>query len=190
MTYSEQLSLQGQFLIALPGMSDPRFGGAVIYIVSHDETGAMGIMVNKQKGTLTVGDLLEQTQIDPDAPNSLAPVLEGGPVETGKGFVLHSSEYFNDGGTTQLSKSLSLTATRDVLESFSTDGAPSRSLLAVGYSGWAGGQVEQEIQQNAWLVTPAEDDLIFDMDLPGKWRKALGALGIHPESLANVGGRA
>lgn len=187
---SDTTNLAGKFLIALPGMGDPRFKQAVIYVCSHDRAGAMGLMINKQNGLFTLSDMLEQTDIDGAEVVADNPVLSGGPVDIDRGFVLHSSDYFKDECSVKLSETLNLTATRDVLEALATDDAPAKAVLAVGYSGWGEGQIEQELMQNAWLTVDADEALIFDTDMESKWERAIKKLGISPEMLAHEGGRA
>lgn len=183
-------NLTGKFLIALPGMGDPRFKQAVIYVCSHDRAGAMGLMINKQNGMFTLSDMLEQADIDGAEVAGDYPVLSGGPVDIDRGFVLHSSDYFNEDCSVKLSDTLNLTATRDVLEALATEDAPSQAVLAVGYSGWGEGQIERELQENAWLTVDADEALIFDADMDSKWERAIKKLGITPDVLAHVGGRA
>lgn len=187
---SDTTNLAGKFLIALPGMGDPRFKQAVIYVCSHDRAGAMGIMINKQKGPFTLSDMLEQADIDGTVKVADAPVLSGGPVDIDRGFVLHSPDYFKQDASVKLSGTLNLTATRDVLEALVSDTAPKQAILAVGYSGWGEGQIEKELQQNAWLTVDADEALIFDTDMDSKWDRAIRKLGITPDMLAHAGGRA
>jgi len=172
-------SFRNSFLIATPDMSDPRFRFAVIYVVSHDESGAMGIIVNKGKTGLIISDLLDQIGITGDVRVADSPVLEGGPVDIDRGFVLHSSDYFRADTSLKCSDTLSLTSTKDVLESLVSDHHPKNALLAIGYAGWSPGQLEGEIANNFWLVADADDALIFSEDLDGKWASALTENGIE-----------
>lgn len=194
MTDSYAMKLTGRLLIATPAMGDPRFKDAVIYVCSHDRSGAMGIVINKQVvksgGALQLSDMLANIGIEGDVRVADTPVLEGGPVDIDRGFVLHSADYFKTDTSLKLSDTLSLTSTKDVLEALVNDEAPERAMLAVGYSGWSAGQIERELQDNAWIVADAEDALIFDTDLDGKWVRALGSLGIKPEMLSRQGGSA
>lgn len=183
-------SYKGKLLLATPDMGDPRFARAVIYICGHDENGAMGIAINKSQDGLHISDVLGRIGITGDIRVADSPVLSGGPVDIDRGFVLHSQEYFKADSSLILSDTLTLTSTKDILESLVTDAAPQRAILAVGYAGWDGGQLEQELAQNAWLITKADDALIFSDDMDGKWRKALLAMGVDPASLAASGGRA
>lgn len=183
-------SYKGQLLLATPDMGDPRFRFAVIYIVSHDRSGAMGIIINKGKSGLLISDLLDQIGIDGDVRVADTPVLSGGPVDIDRGFVLHSADYFKPETSLKVSDTLSLTSTKDVLEALVSDSAPERAMLAVGYAGWGAGQLENEIMDNAWLLTQADEDLIFSIDLDGKWAAALGEMGIDPSALSHGGGTA
>lgn len=183
-------SYKGQLLLATPDMGDPRFRFAVIYIVSHDRSGAMGIIINKGKSGLLISDLLDQIGIDGDVRVADTPVLSGGPVDIDRGFVLHSADYFKPETSLKVSDTLSLTSTKDVLEALVSDSAPERAMLAVGYAGWGAGQLENEIMDNAWLLTRADEDLIFSIDLDGKWAAALGEMGIDPSALSHGGGTA
>ena len=171
-------------------MGDPRFAYSVIYVCSHDDTGAMGIVINKPKGDLQISDLLDQIGIEGDVRVADSAVLNGGPVDINRGFVLHSADYFKAETSLKLSKTLNLTSTKDILEALVTDKAPEKAMLAVGYAGWSSGQLESEIIQNAWLVSEVNEDLIFGDDLDGKWAKALSIMGISPEMLSHTGGRA
>ncbi|HEX3366813.1 YqgE/AlgH family protein [Phenylobacterium sp.] len=180
----------GQLLIAMPGISDPRFERALILICAHDEEHAMGLAVNNPVEGLTVPDLLDKLdikgtiQLPPDL------VLMGGPVERERGFVLHSTDYEGE-ASLDVGPGVALTATREVLEAMAShNGAPSKSLLALGYAGWGAGQLEDEIKANVWLTCDADDELIFGHDFGGKWTRALGKLGVDPERLSSAAGRA
>ncbi len=181
---------KGKILLATPNMGDPRFARAVIYLCEHNENGAMGIIINKSKDGLHISDLLGRIGIEGTVRVADRPVLSGGPVDIDRGFVLHSEDYFKDNSSLKLSETLTLTSTKDILEALVTDKAPQRAMLAIGYAGWDGGQLEKEIAQNAWLVTSADETLIFGEDLNGKWSQALLAMGIDPAALASSGGRA
>ena len=194
MTDSNNVKLTGRLLIATPEMGDPRFRSAVIYICSHDSSGAMGIIINKQviKGgdAISLSDMLDNIGIEGQVQVADTPVLEGGPVDIDRGFVLHSSDYFKINSSLKLSDTLSLTSTKDVLEVLVKEDAPKKAMLAVGYSGWGAGQIEGELKDNAWIVADADEAIIFDTDLEGKWVKALATLGIKPEMLSHSGGSA
>ena len=171
-------------------MGDPRFRFSVIYIVSHDRSGAMGIIVNKSKPGLFISDLLEQVGISGDVQIADTPVLNGGPVDIDRGFVLHSSDYFKPESSLIVSDTLSLTSTKDVLESLVSEEHPKQAMLAVGYAGWGPGQLEKEIAENSWLVTEADDNLVFSDDLESKWGLALSDMGVDPSCLSQSGGQA
>jgi putative transcriptional regulator len=180
----------GQLLIAMPGISDPRFERALILICAHDEAHAMGLAVNNPVEGLTVPDLLDK--LDITATITLPPdlVLMGGPVERERGFVLHSTDYEGE-ASLEVGPGVALSATREVLEAMARhNGAPSKSLLALGYAGWGAGQLEDEIKANVWLTCDADDELIFGHDFTKKWTRALGKLGVDPERLSSVAGRA
>jgi len=170
-TESKPVSLRNSFLLATPAMRDSRFRFAVVFVVSHDRSGAMGIIVNKSKPGLYISDLLEQVGISGEVQVADAPVLNGGPVDIDRGFVLHSS-------------------TKDVLESLVSDNHPKSAMLAVGYAGWGPGQLEKEIAENSWLVTDADESLLFSEDLGSKWGLALEEVGIDPSCLSQAGGKA
>jgi len=183
-------NLTGKFLCALPGMGDPRFEKSVIYICSHTPDGAMGLIINKAKDGVVISDLLDQVGINGDITVADTAVLDGGPVDIDRGFVLHTADYYNSGTSMRISETLALTTTRDILEALTSKEAPDLAILAVGYSGWGGGQLEQEIAHNAWLVVDGKESLIFDERLDGKWGKALSYLGVTPDMLSHFGGRA
>ncbi len=182
--------MSGRFLLATPAMGDPRFKNTLIYVCSHDEHGAMGIIVNKSKGGLLISDLLEQIGVEGDVRVADTPVLNGGPVDIDRGFVLHSSDYYKDDTSLKLSETLTLTSTKDVLEALVSDEAPKKAMLAIGYCGWGEGQLESEIVQNGWLVVDADETMIFGEDLDTKRKKAFDALGVSPETLSFLGGTA
>ena len=180
----------GQLLIAMPGISDPRFDRALILICAHDDEHAMGLALNRPVEGLTVPNLLERLEIKStiELPPDL--VLVGGPVERERGFVLHSADYRGE-HTLDVRDGVALTATREVLEAMAShNGAPERSLLALGYAGWGAGQLEEEVKQNVWLTCEPDDALIFDHDYEGKWTRALAKLGIDPKFLSAEAGRA
>lgn len=181
--------LAGQFLVALPTMTDPRFTRAVIYIVSHGPEGTMGLIVNRMLGSMSFADLLAQLDIPFGESTPSIRIHYGGPVETGRGFVLHSDE-FNRDGTTVLDNGLAMTSTIDVLRALADGQGPTRSLLALGYAGWQAGQLEVELQGNGWLTVPADPQLLFDADIESKWERAIAALGITPAALSVSTGRA
>jgi putative transcriptional regulator len=182
--------LEGKLLIALPGMSDPRFERSVIYMCAHSNTGAMGLIINKPIEGLGFQELLRRLElpVSDRTPNSA--ILFGGPVETGRGFVLHSGDYEGPEGSLPISPDISLTATLDILRAISEGNGPERALFALGYAGWGPGQIESEIQANGWVHCDADTSLIFDADMEAKWAVALGKLGIDMSGLSAHAGRA
>ena len=180
----------GQLLIAMPGISDPRFERALILVCAHDEDHAMGLTLNRPVEGLSVRELLERLEIKVTAELPADLVLMGGPVERERGFVLHTCDYQGE-HSLRVNDDVGLTTTREVLQAMASDqGAPSRSLLALGYAGWGAGQLENEIKQNVWLTCEADPDLIFDHDYDSKWTRALGKLGVDPHRLSSAAGRA
>lgn len=192
-------SLAGHLLVAMPQMQDPRFARAVVYICAHNEDGAMGLVVNKLLDDVSWTALLQQLGIEPaeagpagaSEPKAAAEprVHFGGPVEAGRGFVLHSADYRED-GTLVVGGNLALTATLEILRAIGRGGGPRKSILALGYAGWGPGQLDAEMQANGWLSVAADEDIVFDADLPAKWQRALAKLGIDLLSLSGEAGRA
>lgn len=182
--------LDRQLLIAMPAMGDPRFTRTVIYMCSHNAEGAMGLVINKPYPGLTFPNLLTQLGIEPTIDNDIV-VRLGGPVETGRGFVLHSTDYMRQGSVPlDESMGIGLTATLDVLRAIATGTGPQRSLFALGYAGWGPGQLDAEIQENAWLAAPADTDLVFNADLDALWDRAVKKIGIDISKLASAAGHA
>ena len=181
--------LVGQLLIAMPMMEDPRFAHSVIYMCAHNADGAMGLVVNKELESLSFSELLEQVGIDVSPPEKQIRVHFGGPVETGRGFVLHTADY-DQGGTLTVDDAFAVTASIDILRDIASGAGPDRSLLALGYAGWGPGQLDAEIQANGWLHAPADPSLVFAADVDAKWQKAIAALGIDPSMLAGQSGHA
>jgi len=187
---SDQSSyFEGQMLVAMPQMSDTRFSRTVIYLCAHSADGAMGLVVNRLIESITFPDLLEQLNVDTVPAVDQIRVHFGGPVESGRGFVLHSDDYMQD-TTLMIQEGVALTATLDVLRAMADGTGPRRSMLALGYAGWAPGQLDAEIQANGWLNVSADQDLIFGSNLDGKWNLALDKLGINLSALSSVAGRA
>ena len=189
--------LDGQMLIAMPGMSDPRFDRSVIFMCAHSDNGAMGIIVNKRAPMISFNELLERLDIMPQEsriklPDDVQsmPVQFGGPVEPGRGFVLHTSDYFSADTSLPIDERVALTATLDILRAIAGGQGPRRSLLALGYAGWAPGQLEDEIQRNGWLNCSADEDLLFGNDLDGKYVGALHKIGVDPAMLSSQAGHA
>lgn len=182
--------LQGQLLIAMPGMRDSRFDRSVVFICAHSPREALGLIVNKPAPGLSFGDLLSQLSIDPGPGCASLDVRFGGPVEHGRGFVLHSSDYRENTSTLHVNDAFGMTATLDILEDMARGRGPEQAMLMLGYAGWGPGQLEHEIAQNAWLTCQATPDLVFGADDAAKWAKALGILGIDPLLLSASAGRA
>ncbi len=189
--------LDGQMLIAMPAMSDERFARSVIYVCAHSTEGAMGIVVNQPAQNIKFPDLLVQLEVIPAGERIQLPdqaedvkVLKGGPVETGRGFVLHSADFFIENSTLPIDDGICLTATLDILKAIARGDGPSKAILALGYAGWAPGQLEEEIQQNGWLHCAADRELIFGRDVEHKYEKALRKIGIDLAMLSNEAGHA
>lgn len=181
--------LTGQLLVAMPAMQDPRFERTVIYMCIHNADGAMGLIVNRALDSLTFRDLLSQLDIDVSEPANDIVVQYGGPVETGRGFVLHTLEYEKE-GTIVVDNKVGLTATIEVLQDIAVDQGPPRAILALGYAGWGPGQLDNEIQQNAWLNVPADTELMFDEDIANRWEGAIAKIGIDVSLLSGEHGHA
>ena len=181
--------LTGQLLIAMPNMRDPRFARSVIYVCAHNADGAMGLVVNRLVGSVTFPDLLEQLSIEGGTTCEEIRVHFGGPVESGRGFVLHSGDYRHD-STLQVDEKMGLTATVDILTDIAQGRGPRCSLLALGYAGWGPGQLDSEFQANGWLSVAADETLVFDDDLNSKWERAIGKLGIDVSLLSGEAGHA
>ena len=184
-----ELSLQGQLLIAMPGMMDPRFSETVIFLCSHSSDGAMGIVVNRLVNNLDFPALLKQIGIQTPQNSQEIRIQFGGPVETSRGFVLHSCDYGNE-ATMQVDKEIGLTASVDILRAMACGKGPQSSLLALGYTGWGPGQLDYEFHNNAWLNVPADHNLIFGNDLGTKWHRAAAKIGIDISLLSPNAGHA
>ena len=189
--------LDGQLLIAMPVMEDERFARSVIYVCAHSSEGAMGIILNRPAGSVDFTDLLVQLDIIKRSDRIKLPenaeamkVMKGGPVETGRGFVLHSSDFFIEDATLRIDEGICLTATLDILKAIATGSGPKHAILALGYAGWAPGQLETEIQSNGWLHCPADSELVFGNDIEDKYLRALRKIGIDPGMLSNTSGHA
>ena len=183
--------LEGQILIAMPNMPDPKFEQAVLFLCAHSERGAMGLVLNKLVNNISFVDLLRQMRIRTQARGVPGiPVQFGGPVETGRGFVLHSPEYSAGDATAKVGPNVGLTATVDVLKAMAEGQGPQERMLALGYAGWGAGQLEREIQSNGWLTCPPDNYLLFGHDLQGKWDFAIRKLGFNPSQLSRDSGRA
>jgi putative transcriptional regulator len=185
----EETTLTGQVLIAMPAMADARFAQSVIYVCAHTEEGAMGIVLNRPLAAPTFSDLLTQLSVDPVPPARSIRLCQGGPVDNARGFVLHTSDWTGD-GSLRVDDRMALTASLDILKAIAAGGGPAQGVLALGYAGWGPGQLDQEIQDNAWLSAPADLSLVFDDDHETKWRRALATLKIDPLLLSPAAGRA
>ena len=191
------LSLEGQFLIAMPGMGDKRFARSVIYVCAHTESGAMGLIINRRADNISFSELLEHLDLTdlttegddaPDVPDM--DIHFGGPVEPGRGFVLHTPDYKTRKRTLAVKEKVCLTATVDILKAIARGKGPSRAILALGYAGWGEGQLEAEIGANGWLHCDADTDIIFDALIEDKYERALAALGVDPGHLVSDAGHA
>lgn len=189
--------LDGQMLIAMPSMRDERFARTVIYMCAHSTEGAMGIVVNQPARDINFAELLVKLDVIPQADVIQLPpraggvrVLKGGPVENTRGFVLHSADFFIEDSTLPIDDGVCLTATLDILKAIASGDGPQSAVLALGYAGWAAGQLENEIQENGWLHCPADTDLIFGSDVETKYDRALRKIGINPAMLSSEAGHA
>lgn len=184
-----QSSLSGQLLVAMPQMSDPRFARSVVYLCAHSSDGAMGLVVNRLIDSLTFSSLLSQLGVEAEGEPADMPVHFGGPVESSRGFVLHTSDYLQD-STLVIDDEIALTATVDVLKAIARGSGPRHRVLALGYAGWAPGQLDAEIQANGWLLVPADLDLVFGVENDSKWQRALAKIGIDLSLLSSEAGHA
>jgi putative transcriptional regulator len=182
--------LEGKLLIAMPGMSDPRFEKTVIFMCAHSGEGAMGLIVNKPVDGLDFRELIHQWELGVTADTPDLPVLFGGPVQTGRGFVLHSSDYDGKESTMPVAGDVSLTATIDILKAIASGRGPQKAIFALGYAGWGPGQIESEIRAAGWIHCDADDAILFGTDMDSKWNRALGKLGINLSGLSAHAGRA
>ena len=189
--------LDGQMLIAMPSMRDERFARTLIYMCAHSSEGAMGIVVNQPAADISFPDLLVKLDVIPANERIQLPrragtikVLKGGPVETQRGFVLHTADFFIENSTLPIDEGICLTATLDILKAIARDEGPASAVLALGYAGWAAGQLEKEIQHNGWLHCTADSELVFGTDTGGKYEKAMGKLGIDLGMLSSEAGHA
>ena len=184
------MDLTGRLLIAMPGMTDPRFEKSVVFICAHSDEGAMGMIINKPLPTLSFGDLLARMEIKDAAGGAACDVYFGGPVDNSRGFVLHSADYQIENLTLAVDETFGMTATRDVLEAITNGTGPKAAMLMLGYAGWGSGQLESELAQNGWLVSDANAELVFATDPQLKWSAALKTLGVDALTLSATAGRA
>lgn len=184
------MDLAGKLMVAMPALGDERFARSVILICAHSAEGAMGLIINKPVPDFSFAELLRQLKITRRGQRRDIRVHFGGPVERGRGFVLHSADYTSGTATTPVQGGYGMTATMDVLEALAQGGGPRQALLALGYAGWGAGQLEREIARNDWLLTDPSEDLVFSAQDSGKWVGALRSMGIDPISLSPSAGRA
>ena len=181
-------TLEGKLLVAMPSIGDPRFDKSVIYICAHSADGAMGLIVNKRAEELKFSELLDQLELD--GGDGSVPIYIGGPVEHARGMVLHSADYAKDDHTMKVSDNVAMTSSLDILSDIANGDGPIHGLLALGYSGWGPGQLEDEIRSNGWLVADGDDAIIFNKEDAKKWENALDQIGIDPRLLSSEGGSA
>jgi putative transcriptional regulator len=181
--------LAGMLLVAMPGMPDPRFDRSVIFLCAHSSEGAMGIVVNQLASNVAFDSIIEQLGIEPTAAAAGLKVHVGGPVESSRGFVLHSADYVHE-NTLMIDKGFALTATVDVLRAIAGGAGPKQKVFALGYAGWAPGQLDAEIQRNGWLIAPPDQQIVFELDDADKWAGALKKIGVDPSLLSSTAGHA
>lgn len=190
MSEDDLLDLTGALLVAMPGMGDPRFDRAVIFLCAHSDDGAMGLIVNKPVPDLTLGDLLQQLDLHGDGAAQAGTVHFGGPVEGGRGFVLHSTDFQSGLKTLNVVNQFGMTATIDVLEAIANGHGPDQAKVMLGYAGWGPGQLENEIAHNGWLTAAATPELVFAAKDDSLWTEAVKSMGIDPLGLSGAAGRA
>ncbi len=181
--------LAGMLLVAMPGMPDPRFDRSVIYLCAHSSEGAMGIIVNQLAENVEFKAIVEQLGIEPTAEAANLKVHVGGPVESSRGFVLHTQDYVHE-NTLLIDTAFALTATVDVLKAIASGAGPRQRVFALGYAGWAAGQLDAEIQRNGWLIAPSDERIVFELDDTEKWAGALNKIGVDPSLLSSTAGHA
>lgn len=190
----ESAYLTGHFLVAMPGVNSPLFNRSLIYLCAHGPDGAMGLIINKiqmdgDHRPMTFGTLMPQLDIATTPDSARLPVLAGGPVEPGRGFVLHTDDYDHE-GTMTIEPGIALTATVDILKAIADGAGPKQLIFTLGYAGWSPGQLDQELQSNGWLSCPADSQILFDTDIAHKWDKALDKMGIAARFLSHEAGHA
>lgn len=181
--------LTGKVLIAMPALSDQRFEHSVIYVCAHTQDGAMGIVVNRPLQAPTFDELTRQLLVQPEPPLRRIDLYSGGPVDTERGFVLHTSDWTSD-ESLLIDEDIALTASLDAIRTIAAGGGPRECILALGYAGWGAGQLDREFATNIWLSAPADQALLFGRDHGTKWARALAGLRIDPLQLSNVAGHA
>ena len=188
-TTQSEITLSGQLLVAMPHMEDPRFARTVVYICAHSDDGAMGLVVNRLIDNMQFDTLLDHIGLEGGAPQQNFPIHFGGPVESSRGFVLHSADFIQE-STLLIDDDIALTATTEMLRAIADGEGPERCVLALGYAGWGAGQLDEEIQDNGWLLVPADNELLFGGDNDGKWEGAIAKLGIDLSLLSSEAGHA
>jgi putative transcriptional regulator len=188
-SHDDEARLVGMLLVAMPGMPDPRFAHSVIYLCAHSAEGAMGLVVNQVVDNVTLPHVIGQLGIEGSFSGDEARVHFGGPVETSRGFVLHSPDYVLE-STLVIDESFALTATVEVLKAIASGEGPRRKVFALGYAGWGAGQLDREIQDNGWLLVPGDADIVFSGDNEAKWQRALAKIGVDPSLLSSAAGHA
>lgn len=186
---SDDSTLTGQLLVAMPHMADSRFARTVVYLCAHSAEGAMGLVVNRLIDSLSFHSLLDQLGLEANGEALEMPVHFGGPVESSRGFVLHSADYIQD-STLVIDEDMALTATIDVLKAIANGSGPRQRVLALGYAGWGAGQLDAEIQANGWLMVPADHELVFGVDNDTKWERSMAKIGIDLSLLSTEAGHA
>jgi putative transcriptional regulator len=187
---SQAQYLTGQFLIAMPAMADPNFDRTVTYVCEHNDEGALGIIVNRPS-SMSLGEILEQMELKPSDPGLAAlPVLQGGPVQPERGFVIHDDGGVEYGSTLAVPDGLQVTTSRDILVAMAEGRGPKRAVVALGYAGWGAGQLEAELTANAWLTVPASADIIFQVPYERRWESAAALLGVDMATLSPEAGHA
>lgn len=184
-----ETSLSGQVLIAMPTLTDSKFTRSVIFMCAHTDEGAMGIVINRPLAAPRFADLLKQLEVAPTPPAREIRLCDGGPVDKGRGFVLHTADWTGE-GSLLVDPNFALTASLDVLKAIAEGGGPAECVLALGYAGWGPGQLDAEIQSNTWLSAPPDATLLFDTANDTKWQRALRKLGVDPILLSGVAGHA
>ncbi len=183
-------SVEGKLLVAMPGIGDPRFERAVILMCMHTQEAAMGLVLNKVREDIRLGDVLDHLGVQALTGAADRLVLDGGPVKPDRGFVLHSKDFASAEGSQDVTPEVRLSATRDALEALASDRPPTAFALALGYSGWGAGQLERELAANAWLVAEPTEAIVFGPDHEEKWTAAIRSLGVDPAFLSSEMGRA
>jgi putative transcriptional regulator len=183
-------TLAGKLLVAMPGIGDPRFERTVIVMCEHDAEHAVGVVINRPKEELTLGDVFDHLGLEAEGEVTERVVLDGGPVRPDRGYVLHSEDFAAGDATTDIGPGIRLTATRDVLVAVAGEDAPANFVLALGCAGWGAGQLEEELKHNAWLVVDCDNAIVFSVAHDDKWARAIRSLGFDPAQLAGTAGSA